>query len=195
MKNTTRKFKKALKNVRMTRSEKRSVRSNLLAFMAEHPLRAGAKISPYVTKSLWLLRHPLKFVFVLLVFITIGGGTGLVSAAAATVPGDSLYGFKRATERVTLSMKSDHESRAEYAIKLTEERLQEAGQLGVEGKVPVHISVDLSQAIGEARAYFGDTVDFYVDEGKVIGSASMLVSLENDGVKILRGKIDKQYKK
>jgi L-threonylcarbamoyladenylate synthase len=39
----------------------------------------------------------------------------------------------------------------------------------------------------EARNYFGDTVDLYIDEGEVVGKASKVIKLHKDGgVSILR---------
>ena len=38
-----------------------------------------------------------------------------------------------------------------------------------------------SKTIDNARAYFGETVDFYVDAGPLTGSPSTLVQLERDG--------------
>jgi L-threonylcarbamoyladenylate synthase len=43
-----------------------------------------------------------------------------------------------------------------------------------------------AETIEEARAYFGDNVDLYIDNGKLSGLPSTLVSIENNQVKILR---------
>lgn len=40
--------------------------------------------------------------------------------------------------------------------------------------------------INEARNYFGDKLDFYVDAGKLDSPASTLISITKDGVKVLR---------
>lgn len=43
-----------------------------------------------------------------------------------------------------------------------------------------------AQSIEEARNYFGDKVDFYLDEGRIEGAPSTLVALENGKVVIKR---------
>ena len=47
-----------------------------------------------------------------------------------------------------------------------------------------------AQDIGEAKEYFGDELDFYIDGGRSCQSSSILVKLKNeDELEILRGKI------
>lgn len=43
-----------------------------------------------------------------------------------------------------------------------------------------------SQNIGEAKKYFGDKIDFYVDGGEIQSKPSMLVVMTDESVKILR---------
>jgi L-threonylcarbamoyladenylate synthase len=47
-----------------------------------------------------------------------------------------------------------------------------------------------SATIAEARAYFGDTVDFYVDAGDLSGNQpSTLIRVQDGDVKVLRGQL------
>lgn len=48
-----------------------------------------------------------------------------------------------------------------------------------EGKKP-------AETVEDAENYFGDNVDFYVDEGKVVGEPSTLIEIKRDRVKVLR---------
>lgn len=43
-----------------------------------------------------------------------------------------------------------------------------------------------AQTIEEAKKYFGDNLDFYSGKGKLTGSASTLIQIKNDEIKILR---------
>lgn len=47
--------------------------------------------------------------------------------------------------------------------------------------------------IEEAKSYFGDSVDFYIDEGKLESLPSTLIKMENERVAVLReGAVDKK---
>ncbi|OGE32249.1 threonylcarbamoyl-AMP synthase [Candidatus Daviesbacteria bacterium RIFCSPHIGHO2_02_FULL_36_13] len=65
------------------------------------------------------------------------------------------------------------------------ELLKETGPLvspsaNIEGQKP-------SETIDEAKEYFGNFVDFYIDRGRIISTPSTLIELSDDGsVKILR---------
>ncbi len=48
-----------------------------------------------------------------------------------------------------------------------------------EGEIP-------AKNIEEARKYFGNKVDFYIDEGKIISEPSTLVRIDEDEIKVLR---------
>ncbi len=54
-----------------------------------------------------------------------------------------------------------------------------APSANIEGQPP-------ATTLEEARAYFGDQVDFYEDSGKVEGAASTLVEIKNGKVHVLR---------
>ncbi len=70
------------------------------------------------------------------------------------------------------------------AQKLLQKFLQQTGPLvapsaNLEGKPP-------AATISEARRYFGDAVDFYVDRGVRRGKPSTLISIKNGKIKVLR---------
>lgn len=43
-----------------------------------------------------------------------------------------------------------------------------------------------TQTIKEAKKYFGDNIDFYLDEGKIISQSSTLIEIKNNKINILR---------
>lgn len=43
-----------------------------------------------------------------------------------------------------------------------------------------------AKTISKARDYFGDKVDFYVDQGKKVSKPSTLIKFENNSIKVLR---------
>lgn len=65
--------------------------------------------------------------------------------------------------------------------------LKEAGPLvapsaNYEGQKP-------SENIGQAKKYFGDKVDFYIDGGELTAKPSALIELSDAGVKVLRSEL------
>ena len=44
----------------------------------------------------------------------------------------------------------------------------------------------VAESIGDAKKYFGNKIDFYVDGGPILSKPSMLVAMTDDRVKILR---------
>lgn len=46
-----------------------------------------------------------------------------------------------------------------------------------------------AETVEEARAYFGDRLDFYVDGGRLAGQPSTLVDLTEDKPRVLRGQL------
>ena len=59
---------------------------------------------------------------------------GVGQAAAASLPGEPLYGLKLAAEQARLELTSDPEARAELATELAENRLGEIAQMVAEGQ-------------------------------------------------------------
>lgn len=49
----------------------------------------------------------------------------------------------------------------------------------LEGKPP-------AKTIIEAKKYFGDKIDFYINSGKIIGSASTLIQIKNNKIIVIR---------
>jgi len=47
-----------------------------------------------------------------------------------------------------------------------------------------------AETIKEARAYFGDAVDFYIDAGNVTGEPSTLIDMTGDELVVLRGTLN-----
>jgi len=54
-----------------------------------------------------------------------------------------------------------------------------APSANLEGKPP-------AKTITEAKKYFGDKVDFYVNSGKIIGPASILIQIKNNKIIVIR---------
>ena len=62
------------------------------------------------------------------IVLTMGAGSA-IAASAGAIPGDPLYGLKRAVERVSLAMHRDPAGRAALHLQFAEERLEEVEAL------------------------------------------------------------------
>src|SRR5436853_4698152 len=78
---------------------------------------------------------------------------GATSAAASSLPGDPLYGVKRASEDVQLALTFDDEARMQLLSDLTDRRLAELAEIANErpGSAPT------------ATAEYSDAVDKFAD--------------------------------
>ncbi|HEX2029395.1 MAG TPA: DUF5667 domain-containing protein, partial [Nitriliruptorales bacterium] len=82
-------------------------------------------------------------------FFSIGGG-GVVALAQHALPGDLLYGLKRASERVAVAFERDPAAAAQLRLHFAERRVTEAGA------APDRAGVLLDEAIAQADRAAGD---------------------------------------
>ena len=83
-------------------------------------------------------------------FLVLGGGTAVAMSASA-IPGDPLYGVKRAVERISLAMHRDPTSRANLHLQFANNRLQEVAALTLAGKNPEGLADDLEAQLDAAE--------------------------------------------
>jgi hypothetical protein len=83
-------------------------------------------------------------------FLIFGAGSA-VAISSGAVPGDPLYGVKRAVERVSLAMHRDPAGRAALHIKFAENRLQELAAMALAGKDTSEVVEDLQQELEGAE--------------------------------------------
>ena len=104
---------------------KADIRERMLAkqraaqVLARVPIRRSASIS-------WWRRVAMPVAAVLVILF--GGSTALVRASSAAVPGDGLYGLKRAVEQIELSF-ADNQARSELLYRDAQTRLAEVSTL------------------------------------------------------------------
>jgi Domain of unknown function (DUF5667) len=102
------------------------------------------------------LRVPLTLFAMLVVLL--GTGFGLTRAAENTIPGDPLYGIKRASEQVSLAF-SDEQSRPGLLTSIAESRLMEIVTLAALGRpIDDALVVDTAHSLDAASAVQPDPV-------------------------------------
>jgi hypothetical protein len=134
-------LKHEAKKLRLTSHEKSQIRARI--FGAPSPLKPHA--SPYVFLS-YFSYHTRMVLAGLLLFVMVGGGT--VSAAAGSLPGDTLYGVKLSiNEKVEMLMAQDTSSKAALEVRLAERRVEEAQSLAAEGRLESAVAESLGASV------------------------------------------------
>jgi uncharacterized protein DUF5667 len=85
----------------------------------------------------------------LLIFVLTAGS--MVAASAAAIPGDTLYGVKRAVERASLGMHRDPYGRAALRLRFAATRLDEIKALIAAGRDPATLLDDLDEELSAAE--------------------------------------------
>ncbi|MBW3659171.1 MAG: hypothetical protein KY457_11070 [Actinobacteria bacterium] len=101
------------------------------------------------------------------------GSAGVAAAAQQAVPGDALYGVKRATESVRLSLASGLREEASVHLRLAEERLEELED-GAH-RMSVDETVDTLQRMDASSVAASDTLIQAVLDGEDAGVLAELV--------------------
>ena len=83
-------------------------------------------------------------------FLFLGGGTA-IGLSSSAIPGNPLYGVKRAAERISLAMHRDPVSRANLHLQFANNRLQEVAALTLAGKNPQALADDLEAELDAAE--------------------------------------------
>src|SRR5687767_15440835 len=84
--------------------------------------------------------------------VAVLGCGGAVAASASALPGDALYGIKRATERVSLAMHRDPVGRAALHLQFASTRAQEVQELLAAGRSPSKTIQALEEELEAAEA-------------------------------------------
>lgn len=136
-------FKKALKTIRMSPEERTSIRYALENYISTY---ARPIQSPFMKNIHKFVFQPMQVVAITLIVLT-SSGTGLSYAASEALPGDPLYGFKiNITEEIrTITM--DSSARANYEVNRAAERLKEAAQLAITGKLDEEKSLAIREQL------------------------------------------------
>ncbi|OLC12533.1 MAG: hypothetical protein AUH67_01425 [Chloroflexi bacterium 13_1_40CM_4_69_19] len=129
----------------MRRKFRKELRARLMSEAAE--VLAPRPQRQWLFAAAWL--RPALAAAVLAVFVVVGA----TSAAASSLPGDPLYGVKRASEDVQLALTFDDVARMQLLSDLTDRRLAELAE----------IAKDRPSSAPTATAEYSDAVDKFAD--------------------------------
>lgn len=129
-------------------------RARLATYVSNTPVMGSVLPRHRGVGALFLTPQRMTALIILIVVLLGAGGT--VAAAQNDLPGQALYGLKRATERVELRLAGSAESRAELNLRLAARRMVEAqaitdGSAKVEGSTAVEVLHDLKLRLQQAN--------------------------------------------
>lgn len=139
---------KSLKSIRLTDDEKLRIRRNLLASMENSAVRQDGKARHIERLGAFLtLIFRRKYMFAaLFLVIAVALSGGVSYAAQNSLPGDALYGVKiQVNEKVRTAFAFSDEAKAKVETSLATERLEEAEELAVEGRLDSETSARIAE--------------------------------------------------
>ena len=173
---------------KLTQSEKVRMRNELVAFMAEHPVKQGvfARVNGFfaagsistpsyrASYSMYALRSVAAALVVVLV-----GGTGTAYAAENALPGDVLYTVKvNVNERALELAATSAKAKAEVSAKRAERRLQEAEQLAVAGRLDTETKIALGEQFNKHAEEFVVRAEVLTSSDDIEAAAEVSSDLE-----------------
>jgi hypothetical protein len=117
---------------------KAALRARLLADIAASPAPVGDRAREALAPRVRRAANQARVAVASTVAATMVGTTGVAVAAQEALPGDALYGIKKATESLRLSLAGDQAATARLELRFAEERLEEV----VEGSQDRRVASD-----------------------------------------------------
>lgn len=148
----------ALKNIRMTTTEKASVRINIARHMHQHPI--GSRF--YGT----YFRPLTAAVFAVVLFL--GSGTIVTFASQKALPGQTLYKVKLTTEQAKKVTLRTPEEKANYELTLIDKRFSETNKLVASQKLTTANEAIVAAAIKQHTEDFKKETSALSDEDPIL---------------------------
>ncbi|HJR18286.1 MAG TPA: DUF5667 domain-containing protein [Actinomycetota bacterium] len=125
--------------------------------------------------------------------LVLGAGSA-VAASSSALPGDTLYGVKRAVERVSLAMHRDPGSRAELQLQFAATRLAEIDALLAAGEDPAEALDGLEDALAGAEDDALHAIALGQDAGALLAHVNEMISKHIAVLTGVMGKVPDQAK-
>lgn len=175
-------FKKSIKNIALTETEKNAAKENIVAYMKVHPVRISDEARQKT-------QTPLHNIFVFLtqkhmyatlaIILTLLAGSGTAFAAENTLPGDSLYGVKvHVNEQVRSALALSSESQADWDAKVAERRLDEVAKLAASGELKADAEAQIQARFEAQTEKIRNHIEDLKEEGNVEAAANLSTRLQ-----------------
>lgn len=170
----------------MRQDENASLRSGVVRFMEEHPVSFEIaerhilqRSKEYYSRSwLSLLYKPMASSIVIALVVVLGG-SGLSVAAEGALPGEPLYAVKiHVNENIRSTFNTSIESKANWEVKRTERRLEEAEVLAAQGKLDSKTSAEISENFAKQAERASETIRVLETKGRINTAAQVSSEME-----------------
>lgn len=162
-------FIKSLKNISLSNKEKDVLRYRISEFISYHPIRNNISLkkkSFYF--SIFTLKTISKSIAIILILVTVVGGTGVSYASTSALPGDILYGVKvNVTERIEEKLAVRPESKVNIQSAHVERRLNEAQILVQENRLSPQTKEIVRVNLERNLQNVTQTIENLKDDGQV----------------------------
>jgi hypothetical protein len=155
-----------LPTVELGADRKAAMRQQLLADIAALPVPVAERTREALAPRMRRAATQARVAVASTMAASMVGATGVAVAAQEALPGDALYGVKKATESLRLSLAGDHVSVGRLELRFAEERLEEVIAGSQDQRVAS--SDDLIAALGE------------MDERSLSGAEALVRVAERD---------------
>jgi hypothetical protein len=162
-------FINKLKNVRLEDSEKEHLRTNVLNFVKENPVRKPIDERLILQRTIFPFNLNLKKMPIIPAILALSLLTGGVSfAAEQSLPGDFLYPMKvSVNEKVRSDFALTPEARANWEVKVVERRLEEVETLVAEGRLFIELVPTIEKRIKKQTERVYSHIGKLEEKGKV----------------------------
>ena len=127
------------------------------------------------------------------IVLTAGAGSA-IAASANALPGDPLYGVKRAVERVSLAMHFDHAGRAALHLQFAQKRLDEVEALAAAGKDPGDAAQAFDDELNRAEEDALQAVAVGQDADALLAHVQEMIAKHLDVLNGVLGRVPDQAK-
>lgn len=119
----------------------------------------------------------LAFALSIVLSLVLVTGVGAVAASGSSLPGELLYGVKRAAEDAQLSLASE-DRKPELLAELAEERVEEVEQLANNGEVPLEVVEGMLESTNQALNALESTSE--VQQAELAAKLTSLTERQQD---------------
>ena len=162
-------FKK-LKHEKLTRAERKQLKTNLLAFVARHPLYRPERT--IFSLFSWPRYRYATVALIISLVVALAGGT--TYAAEQTLPGDLLYPVKiHVNEEIKAVLILSPEKKIEWEVRRAERRLEEAEHLTARGALKVEVRTKIEEQFVKQANRVQERIKKFEDRGHAAVAAEL----------------------
>lgn len=172
-------FIRQARSIGLSKEEKNTVKRSVLNFMAQNPVRLDIQPRLNYWSNIFLTKLSFSSTMAILLLLSVFVGGGVTFGAERALPGDILYPIKVGiNEEVRGLISTSDEARANWEIKRTERRLEEAEELAVEGSLDSEVSENIEARFEAHAQRVQERVEKFKNKENFNAAASVSLNFE-----------------